>query len=165
MSLSLRLSAAFVTALAFASPAALAQQAEPLVSSMSALVVGADPAGREVLSEAQEAAPGDVVEYRISYTNVSANPISGLVVTGPIPASMSYVAQSAASPSGERMEVSVDDGLTWEREPVRRLRQNAEGQTVEVIIPPSDYTHVRWVGAGPISPSQSVQYVYRAQVD
>lgn len=162
---SLRVGAALAAVLALSPLAASAQPAEPLLSSLSALVVGKDAAGAETLAPAQEAAPGDVVEYRLSYTNVSPASISGVVVTGPIPDSMSYVADSAFAPGGARMEVSVDNGESWEREPVRRLRQNAQGQTVEVIVPASEYTHVRWVGSAPLQPSQSIQYTYRAQVN
>ena len=164
LSVSVRL-AAFAAAVGFVAPAALAQQAEPLVSTLAALVVSQDANGQEVLTQAAEAAPGDVVEYRINYTNISPASISGVVVTGPIPESMSYVPYSAVAPGGDRLEVSIDDGANWEREPVRRLRQNEQGQTVEVIVPPSEYTHLRWVDAGPLQPSQSLQYVYRAKVD
>ncbi len=156
--------AAFAAALAFA-PSAFAQPAEPLVSSLTAMVVSRDALGQEILAPVAEAAPGDVVEYQINYTNVSPASISGVVITGPIPDSMSYVADSALAPGGDRLEVSIDNGESWEREPVRRLRQDAQGRTVEVIVPANEYTHVRWVDAAPIHPSQSIQYKYRARVN
>ena len=156
--------AALGAALIFASPA-FAQPAEPLLSSLTAMIVSKDSLGQETLAPAAAAAPGDVVEYQINYTNISPASISGVVITGPIPDSMSYVANSAFAPGGDRLEVSIDNGESWEREPVRRLRQNAQGQTVEVVVPPAEDTHVRWVDAAPIHPSHSIQYKYRAQVN
>ncbi len=157
--------AALAAAFALLPLAAQAQPAEPLVSTLNALIVTQNALGQEVLAPAQDAAPGAVVEYQINYTNISPASISGVVITGPIPDSMSYVADSAHAPGGDRLEVSVDNGESWEREPVRRLRQDAQGRTVEVIVPASEYTHVRWVDAAPIQPNQSIQYKYRAQVN
>lgn len=168
MSPRLSLGAAFAAALAFAAPSALAQQAQPpspIVTSLSALIVGVNAAGQETLTPSVEAAPGDVIEYRLVATNVSTNSLQGVVVSSPIPASLRYVADSASAPTGQNIEVSIDSGETWEREPVRRLRQNAEGQMVQVIVPASEYTNLRWVGAPALQPNQAFHHSYRAQMD
>ncbi len=56
----------------------------PLSSKMETYLV-AEKNGQEVMTVTDEASPGDVIEYRLIYTNKAEQPLSGLEITGPIP--------------------------------------------------------------------------------
>lgn len=157
--------AALAAALAFSVAQAEVNTNGPLVSNLAAMLVTTDTStGQEVLQLTEEVVPGDLIEYQITYTNVSQSPIGGVTVTGPMPPNTEYVAGSAAAVSGH-LEVSIDSGNSWEQEPVIRMEKNEVGQLVQVIIEPTEYTHVRWIGADPISPQNSVKYKYRVEVE
>lgn len=153
-------------ALAIASaPAAFAFAPGALQSDMKALLVQKNADGTENLVQTEEAAPGDMIEYQITYTNTGAEALSGLVVNGPMPQNTSYVGGSARTVAGEALEVSIDGGQTWETEPVIRREKNEYGQIVEVVIPPTDYTNVRWISSQAVQPASSIGYSYRVTVD
>jgi hypothetical protein len=61
--------------------------------------------------------------------------------------------------------VSIDGGKTFEGEPVKRMVENEQGKKVEKIIPPSEYTHVRWVLQQPLSAGETKSFSYRSLVD
>lgn len=138
---------------------------DSLKSEIKALVVTKDANGVEVATPAEEAAPGDVVEYQITYTNVGEEALSGLIVNGPMPQSTIYVGGSARVGSGDKLEVSIDGGDTWETEPVKRMQKDASGKIVEVVIPATEYTNVRWISNDPIKPSASTMYSYRVTIE
>ena len=46
--------------------------------------------------------------------------------------------------------VSIDGGKTFENEPVKRLVVDEQGKKLERLIPPSEYTHVRWILKQPV---------------
>ena len=153
----------FAAVLAVAAPFASFAES-PIVSSMEAFIVDQDAEGNEVLREADKALPNQVIEYRLNYANRSAQPINGLAVTGPIPESTVYIADTAATMARTNFKVSIDDGETWEDEPVLRLRKAQNGEMVQVVIPASEYTHVRWNAASPLLAEAEQQYRYRVKI-
>ena len=60
--------------------------------------------GKETASEAKQARPGDVIEYRATYANVGATPVANLLATLPIPNDMEFT--GATQPTGA--EASTD---------------------------------------------------------
>ncbi len=153
----------FIVALAIGLPFA-GYADSPLVSTMQAYLVTQDADGNEVLKPAEKARPKDVIEYRLSYSNVSAEPISGLAITGPVPESTVYIADTAATMERSNFKVSIDDGETWEDEPVLRTRKNDRGEMQQVVVSPSEYTHIRWYAATPLLANAEQQYRYRVQI-
>ncbi len=135
----------------------------PLTSQMETYLV-AEKDGQEVMTVTEEASPGDVIEYRLIYTNQSEQPLSGLEITGPIPANTAYLANSADTDVEAVFTVSIDDGSSFEAEPVTRSITGPDGQTQNVIVPPSDYTQLRWVPQSGIQPGQVLEYRYRVKV-
>ena len=135
----------------------------PLSSKMETYLV-AEKNGQEVVTVTDEASPGDVVEYRLIYTNNAEQPLSGLEITGPIPANTAYLKDSAATDVDAAFMVSIDDGSSFEAEPVTRTLTGPDGQTQNVIVPPSDYTQLRWVPKNGIQPGQALEYRYRVKV-
>ena len=135
----------------------------PLSSKMDTYLV-TEKNGQEEMIATQEASPGDVIEYRLVYTNEAEQPLSGLEITGPIPANTAYLKDSASADVNAEFTVSIDDGSSFEAEPVTRTLTGPDGQKQNVIVPPSDYTQLRWVPENGIQPGQVLEYRYRVKV-
>ena len=105
-----------------------------------------------------------MVEYRLTYRNTGDQPLSGLVITGPVPANTAYVGGSANTEVDASFTVSIDNGTRFLAEPVTREVKDADGQSKNVTVPPSDYTQVRWQPKGSLAPDTEQQYRYRVKV-
>lgn len=136
----------------------------PLTNKMEAYLVQLNQQGKEVLVRTNTAAPGDMLEYHLTYSNVSKQDLDGLVVTGPVPANTKYVGQSASLAQGANFVVSIDGGETFEREPVKRMVVDAQGRKKQVIISPEKYTHVRWNLNTALKSGMQNTYFYRVAV-
>ncbi len=132
-------------------------------SQMLAYVVTSDN-GVETLKEASTAEPGNTLEYQLAYTNTSAEAVSGLTVSVPVPTNTRYQALSAKTGIPSNFEVSIDGGKSWESEPVKRLRKDKSGQLQEVIVPVEEYTNLRWLVKRPLKGGEVQQFKYRIQV-
>ena len=146
-------------------------QSEPVTVKLEAYVVSTitkeDGTTEEQFSEAKEARPGQVVEYRVVVTNVSDEtlPASNAVITGPIPATTAYIADSA-TPTSEaaRLEFSADGGQTFSVPPLMIKVKNDKGEEVEVEATPDQYTAARWVILQSLEPKQETIFKYRVTV-
>ncbi len=141
------------------------KQEGPLASNLEAYAVTEDESGREVLEKTEQADPGQIIEYRMTYHNNSPQTITGLNIIGPVPANTAYVAGSAATPVAHEFFVSIDGGMTWETEPVKRLRSGPDGSEKEVVISADEYTGVKWIPSRGIAPAEEQVYQYRVKVD
>lgn len=139
------------------------EKTQPLTSKMDAFLVTTNKEGKEVLKSAEEAKPNDIIEYKLTYNNVSDNPLKNLVITGPIPHNTMYVGDTNNTSINAQFLVSIDGGNTFEPEPVKRTIEK-DGEKVEVIIPPEKYTTVRWLPSDPINAQEEQVFTYRIQV-
>lgn len=158
--------ASVITAAALASLVSVGASARvsgQVDSTMNTLLVTLDAQGREVVSPIADVAPGDVLEYQITYTNLSQSRLRDFQVDGPVPDSTDYLGYAVGAP-GASMQVSIDSGETWESEPVTRVIRNAEGRMEQVVIPQSEYTGIRWIG-GSLQAGQTARYSYRVIVE
>lgn len=137
----------------------------PLKSAMAAFLITLDKEGNEVSSPTEEAEPGQVIEYRMAHTNIGKGPLRDLVIVGPVPSNTTYLAGTNKTKVAHEFTVSIDGGATWDKEPVKRMRRNEKGEEVEVIIPPSEYTHARWVVKSALAKGKQFEFSYRVQVD
>ena len=135
----------------------------PLSSQMDSYLVTSKD-GKEVVEEAEQASPGDIVEYRLTYTNNGDQPLSGLIITGPIPANTVYLENSAATQVNADFTVSIDNGDSFQAEPITKTITGENGQSKNVEVSPSDYTQVRWQPKGSLQPDQVQEYRYRVTV-
>ncbi|MEQ3724905.1 hypothetical protein [Alcanivorax sp.] len=135
----------------------------PLSSQMESYLVTSKD-GKEVVEEAEQASPGDIVEYRLTYTNNGDQPLSGLIITGPIPANTVYLENSAATQVNADFTVSIDNGDSFQAEPITKTITGENGQSKNVEVSPSDYTQVRWQPKGSLQPDQVQEYRYRVTV-
>ena len=139
-------------------------QDSPLESSLESYLV-VEEGGEERLMPAEEAGPGDTIEYRLLYTNVSDRTLSGLVVNGPIPDNTRYVADTDNASVNADFTVSAGADDDFQAEPYVRLVTDENGNQQEEVVPPEDYSRLRWEPAESIAPEQTQTYVYRVKVD
>ncbi len=98
------------------------------------------------------AAPGEVVVYTITYTNTGSDAAANVTITDPLPTMVHYVPGSVSGAAGAEFAVSVNGGQSFSAPyDAWVLRDDGQQRPAE----PGDYTHLRWVLAGPIAPGAS----------
>jgi uncharacterized repeat protein (TIGR01451 family) len=132
---------------------------------MSAYLVINDKNGKEDLKKTDSAAPGETIEYVLTYHNTGKQPLSALAVNGPIPSNTKFIQGSNATKVPHEFNVSIDHGKTWDSEPVRRKQKDKDGKEMWVIIPPSRYTNVQWTAKNPINPGETQTFRYRITIE
>lgn len=160
-------SACFAVALALAPWGASAQDqkpAGPLSASLAVQSVEVEEGGKETLSSAEAAAPGDLLQYTGRYSNVSPEPLPGLVINGPIPANTSFVKAGLAVSHKAAFEVLID-GEPWQGLPAYKTVSLPDGTQNRVEAEASDYRQVRWRLADALAPGATLVTVYRVQVN
>lgn len=109
------------------------------------------------------ARPGDVLRYRLTFTNVTRTPVRGVVLSNPVPAGMRLVGETArASRNDARLEYSIDGGQSWAAQPMEEVVE--AGRTVRRPASPETYTHVRWTIDGTVAPAATVTAEYETRV-
>lgn len=121
--------------------AGVAFAAEPaVVANMTAVKVVAK-AGKETLTSADSAQPGDVIEYRVDYHNASSSGVGNVIATLPVPANGVEYILGTDAPRGATASV---DGKTFSTIPLMRTVKLANGQTTMQPVPFSEYRYLRW---------------------
>lgn len=102
------------------------------------VVTGADDGERYV--PAKHAKPGDLIEYRATYTNQVQRNLSGVLATLPIPAGMVY------TPAGitPKPALASLDGARFEPVPIKRMVRNPDGTKALKEVPLEEYRALRW---------------------
>jgi len=96
--------------------------------------------GKEAYVPAEQARPGEVIEYRATYKNTGKQAVKDLMATLPVPQGLEYLPKTAQP---ARLLASVD-GKDFEAVPlVRRVRDEA-GRLVVREVPLSEYRYLRW---------------------
>ena len=101
------------------------------------VVTGAD--GQEKLEDAGRVIPGDVIEYRVSYTNSGKEAVKGVLATLPIPLETEYLSKTA-KPGGALVRAAVANG-PFGAEPLMRA---PVGKDKSEPVPYADYRTLRW---------------------
>ncbi len=114
-------------------------------------------------SDAATALPGDVLLYRLRFTNVTQGEVRGVVFNNPVPKGMRYVGGSAGADRNDVVtEYSIDGGRTYAVRPM--VAKVVNGARVQEPAPAEQYSHVRWTVRGSISPGASVTAEFRAEL-
>lgn len=142
-----------------------AAAASPLETVLTATKVVAKDKGAEELVSADKVVPGDILQYRINQKNVGKSELSSITAIGPIPKGTRYVGGSARTDVPADFQVSIDQGKTWSKEPVKTVGKDASGKTVTTIAPPETYTHVRWTADTALPPKGKSSFFYRVQAN
>jgi uncharacterized repeat protein (TIGR01451 family) len=144
---------------------ALADQDPPEALRIVAVNLTAQAEGRTPPegSDTPESRPGDRIEYRISFTNVTDGPVRDVVFDDPIPQGLVFVLGSAGAGRADVVvEFSIDGGATYTPNPEVEIRR--EGQTVRVPAPAERYTHVRWRVQEAVAPGEEIQARFQAVI-
>ncbi len=145
-----------VAALVVALPA-MAQRAA-VESHLEARKVVRAADGGETFASAQDARPGDVIEYVASYRNTGQRAVEKLVATLPIPANTEYVAGSARPADAK---ASIGTGAFGDMPLVRKVVR--EGKTIEEPVPLREYRFLRWF-PGELGGEKTVRFTARVRV-
>ena len=157
----IRLAVFFSLIFAAAVPAA-AQQGTPQAFTVTATNRTAAQAPRGARSD-DRARPGDVVRYRLTFTNVTRGAVRGVTLANPLAAGMRFVGGSAKADRGDaRLEYSADGGRTFSAQPMEEVV--VDGRRVQRPVPAERYTHVRWIVDGNVAPGATVVAEFDARV-
>jgi uncharacterized repeat protein (TIGR01451 family) len=144
------MAAACAIALPLSFARAAAAEDVAVVLSAARVVVGEHGAEQLVTTEAVH--PGDVVEYRATYSNQGERAVRGLAATLPIPIGMVYLPTAAV----ERIEASTD-GVQFAPVPLTRQVVGSDGRLRTEPVPASEYRALRWqLGELPANATRSV---------
>jgi len=109
--------------------------------------------GAEQLVTTDAVRPGDMVEYRATYTNQGEGPVRGVTATLPIPVDTNYLGLTA-TPDG--VEASTD-GVNFSPIPLMRKAIGKDGRERWEPVPASEYRALRWqIGELAANASRSV---------
>ncbi|PLC04277.1 hypothetical protein CY658_19905 [Variovorax sp. RO1] len=127
-----------------------------VVLTQSKVVKGPD--GNEQLQDAATIKPGDVIEYKATYTNNTGKPVKGLVADLPIPEGLEYLPRSAKP--GASLVKAATKTAVFEPEPL--VRKLPGGKTEPV--PYNEYRMLRW-SLGQLPANGSAAVSARAKVE
>ena len=140
----------FCLALTFATPGLYAQtvHAKPYkttaalsTDALSAVLtqhkVVKPASGPETLEDASTVNPGDIIEYRVTYTNNGGQPVKELKAQLPIPDGLEYIPLSA-KPGAGLVKAATKDGM-FSAEPLMR-----RGPDKQNAVPYSEYRQLQW---------------------
>lgn len=114
--------------------------------------------GRESIVEADSAKPGDTLEYVVTYSNKSAEPVRDFVATLPIPQATEYVAGSA-KPAAAKASL---DARAYDAMPLKR-KVKRDGREVEEVVALREYRYLQWT-APELGANKSLTFVARVRV-
>lgn len=109
--------------------------------------------------------PGDALREVLAVSNAGSKVLRGVAVKLPVPQGTVY-SGGASLGAGYATEYSFDGGKTFGPAPLKRKVTTTEnGQSVsrEVVVPPSEYTTVRWT-MQTLNPDQALNLSFRVQV-
>ena len=138
-----------------AQPASAAKS--PVSVELQAFKVVRTSDGKEQLQSALRARPGDLLEYRATYANISSREVKNLQATLPIPA-LTEVLLDSASPKGLS---ASRDGRNFAPAPLMQTVTLPNGAKQLRPLPLSAYRALRWP-VGTLAAGQNV--VVRARV-
>jgi uncharacterized repeat protein (TIGR01451 family) len=109
------------------------------------------------------AQPGDIVVYTISYSNTGKGPVLDATITDPLPSGVRYIADTAEGKDAE-IKFSVDNGQTWHAYPVMMTLKKPDGSMETKPAAADSYTHIKWTIKKPVAPGQSGQVRFKVTV-
>jgi uncharacterized repeat protein (TIGR01451 family) len=106
---------------------------------------------------------GDVLRYKLTFTNVAGRPVRNVALQNPMAAGLEFVAGSAkVSRTDAQAEYSIDGGKSWSAHPMETV--TIDGKSVERAVSPERYSAVRWIVSGFVAPRATVTAEFEARV-
>lgn len=159
---SLRL-AALAAGIALAGPALAAPRMEISIAQFREVVEKKGGTTTTRMVPAQSVAPGDVVEYVLTYVNRGDSDATDANIDDAIPKGTTYLANTATG-DGAEIAFSSDGGKTFA--PAVRLTYEfklASGAVEKRVATPDQYTHVRFT-LKRVSPGTTGKVAFRVRV-
>lgn len=119
-----------------------AQSGEAVSSVLEAFRITTDQAGEEIATKVEEVTPGDLIEYRLTYTNNLGESISQLQPVLPVPMGMEYQLLSA-EPVLTGASLS-NSGTDFQPVPLTRQVRDEDGNVVTREVSGREYRRLRW---------------------
>ncbi len=145
--------------------AQISERPQPLVISAQNLMAG-DARHDELAAlggDRNALLPGDVVHYRLVFTNTTDTPVRNVEFKDPLPAGLRYVDGSALADRDDvQITYSIDGGRSYSLQPM--IEEIVDGERVSHPAPVEMYTHIRWVVSGWVEPAAEVTAEFRAQL-
>lgn len=116
------------------------QTAGDIKVQLTAEKVTQDVKRQEQLRPADQAKPGEVLQYTAVYRNESKKAVTKLQATVPIPVGTVLLADSAKPPA----TAGSIDGTKFAKLPLTRIAKGADGKEREETVPLREYRAVRW---------------------
>jgi uncharacterized repeat protein (TIGR01451 family) len=105
---------------------------------------------------------GDVVEYRLVFTNITGRPVDNIQFTDPLPEGMHYLHGTAGSDREDvDVEFSLDSGTSYSEQPM--VEVVVDGRTELRPASPEVYTNIRWTVHGEVQPDASVTAAFQVR--
>ncbi len=123
-------------------------------------VVNEDGEKEVQLVEAGNAIPGDELIFTVTYTNQGVEPAENVVLVNPVPEHTEYIGESAGGES-TAITFSVDGGGSYDL-PDNLKVTGEDGKPRTAMA--REYTHLRWIRNGPLSPGESGKVVFRVRL-
>lgn len=146
----------------FAQAVAGAERSSPLAMTAANQTAAAEAARGNPRADSH-IRPGDVLRYKLTFTNNIGQPVRGMTFTSPLAAGLQFEGGSVrASRDDARAIYSADGGKSWSERPMEEVL--IDGKRVRRAVDPSRYTHVRWTVDGWLATDASVSTEYDARL-
>lgn len=151
-------------------PSLVAQEAEgdkPSPKLVGNTIVGRvikEEGEEKVIKDTSDIGPGSVLEYKMKYRNVGDAPAYNPALVNQIPKEAIYLKGSEQSETEFEIKFSADNGKTYSKKPMRKIK-NKEGEIVtKKPIPPKEFTHIKWEINEKIEVGKGVSFKYRVRI-
>ena len=145
--------------LALLAGGAAAQSQQDVVVTMEVKKVVKGDDGKESLESADQAKPGDILQYTATYANKVKKTWRDMEATIPVPPYTEYVPGSSR-PAGAKASL---DGQNFQSIPLRRKVKQADGKEITQLVPYGEYRSLRWF-VGKLSENQELKFSTRVGV-
>ena len=117
--------------------------------------------GKEILSDAKDAKPGDILIYTLKVMNKGDSPAKSLAPKGDIPANTIYVPETHESKE-YKVLYSIDEGSTYQEIPTIKIKEN--GKQVVKKAPVEMYKKIKWVFSRELASKKSIELTYKVKI-
>ncbi len=134
----------------FSAPAQAAGLKATQSVELATLSVDADGAETLSFAPATDVEPGEQVRYRLTYTNEGVDAADNVSLVMPVPAEVTFLEGSISS-NAAQVTFSSDNGESFA---ARESVLIKDGETDRVATS-AEITHIKWIFAEPIAPTES----------
>lgn len=156
----IKASIALLTACITQSVLAAPSTASDLSIELAVYQVKSNPDGKEILTPAERAKPGDVLEYQAVYRNSGKKPATSVRASLPIPAGNAVLAVDSPRPANL---LASTDGSRFAPFPLMRWIMLPNGQREQRPVAAAEYRTLRWE-LGDLAPGGSAKVSARVRV-